>query len=123
VRLNEIFETYKDDVEILLIYIREAHAADGWVTPQNLYDGIDYNEPTTDDERANVAHVCQIELGLNMPMFLDGIDNDVEEKYITAPMRLYLVDKDGTIVFNGAQGPFGWDADAWEDAIKEQLAG
>jgi hypothetical protein len=37
-------------------------------------------------------------------------------------MRLFLVDKDGTLVYTGDQGPRGWDADTWEQAIKAQLA-
>ncbi len=112
-RLNEIYQAHKGGIEFFLIYIHEAHAANGWQTPQNLYEEIIYDAPTTDDERAEIGQACQINLDLKMPMLLDSIDNDVEEKYITSPIRLFVIDKDGIITFNGAQGPRGFDPDAW----------
>ncbi len=52
---------------------------------------------------------------------IDSIDNDVEEKYISLPMRLYLVGADGRIVYTGDRGPFGFNPDTWEDAIKKEI--
>lgn len=121
-RLNEIYETYKNDVEFLAIYIHEAHPSDGWQTPQNLYDEVVYEAPVDDDERAEIANACQIELDLEMPMLVDGIDNAVEEAYISEPIRMFMIDRDGVITFNGAQGPAGFNPDDWEAAIQEQLA-
>ena len=121
-RLNEIYDTYKDGIQFYLIYIHEAHPSDGWQTPQNLYDAVVYEAPTTQDERADVANACVIGLDLKMPMLVDNIDDEVEEKYISEPIRLFVIDPAGRITFNGAQGPRGFDPDAWEVAIKEQLA-
>lgn len=121
-RLNEIYDSYKDQIDFLLIYIREAHPSDGWQTPQNLYDEVVYETPHTDDERADIAAACQIDLDLEMPMLIDSIDNDVEDKYFSKPIRLFVIDANGTITFNGAPGPHKFDPDAWEAAIKEQIA-
>ena len=121
-RLNEIHETYKNDVEFLLIYIHEAHPSDGWQTPQNLYDAVVYETPTNDDERSEIANACQIELDLKMPMLVDGIDNAVEEAYVSEPIRMYMIDRNGILTFNGAPGPAGFNPDDWEAAIQEQLA-
>jgi hypothetical protein len=123
VRLNEIYNTYKNDVETFLIYIREAHPSDGWQTPQNLYDDVIYETPNSDDDRAEISGVCQINQDIRLPMLLDGIDNDIENKYISAPIRLFVIDPDGKITFNGAPGPQGFDPGAWEVAIKEQVGG
>ena len=120
-RLNEIYRTYKDQVEFLAIYIREAHPDDGWRVGANLDADIRIREPVTDDERAEVAEICQIGMDLQMPMLIDSIDNDVEEKYIAIPMRLFLITRDGKIAYTGDEGPRGWDADGWEEAIKAQL--
>ena len=121
-RLNEIHDAYQDRIQFFLIYIHEAHPSDGWQTPQNLYDEVVYRAPTSDDERAEIANACQIDLDLDMPMLVDKIDNEVEEKYISEPIRLFVIDPKGTITFNGAQGPRGFDPDAWEEAIKAELA-
>ena len=87
-RLNELYETYKDRVEFYLIYIREAHPADGWQVPNNLIEDILYDEPTTDEERTEVASACQINLGIDMPMLVDGIDNDIDDVVFTSTSML-----------------------------------
>ena len=120
-RLNEIYDTYKDQMEFLTIYTREAHPADGWQVQNNLDENIVFNEPTTDDERTEIAGICQLKMDLQMPMLVDGIDNEVEEKYISIPMRLFLVDKDGALAYVGDRGPRGFDVDGWVEAIEKQV--
>jgi len=122
VRLNELYAKYKDQVQFYIVYIREAHPHDGWRVPNNLIEDIIFDEPTTDDERTEVAAACQIDLGLEMPMLVDAIDNDVDNKYVGLPMRLFLVDADGKIAFAGDKGPFGWDDEAFEEKLKEVIA-
>ena len=121
-RLNELYATYKDQVRFYIVYIREAHPHDGWRVPNNLIENIIYPEPTTDDERTEVASACQINLNLHMPMLIDSIDNDIDEKYVGLPMRLFLIDAEGQIAYAGDKGPFGWDDEAFEDAIKTAIA-
>ena len=79
-------------------------------------------EPTTDAERTEVAAACQVNLDLRMPMLIDRIDNDIDDKYVGLPMRLFLVDAAGKIAFAGEKGPFGWDDEAFEAALKEAIA-
>ena len=120
-RLNELYDTYRDRAEFFLIYIREAHPANGWQVPNNLIEDVIYDEPTTDEERAEVASACQIALDIEMPMLVDRVDNDVEEKYVGLPMRQFLIDAEGRIAYAGAKGPFGWDDEAFEEALKAIL--
>jgi len=122
VRLREIYRTYKDQLSFFLIYVKEAHPADGWQTPQNLYEEVIYNAPTTIDERAEIGHACQIGLDLELPMLIDTIDDATEKAYVAAPVRLYVIGPDGRIGFAGGQGPRDYDLDAWERGIREQLA-
>lgn len=120
-RLNKIYTEYKSDTQFYVIYIREAHPDDGWRVPENLKARVHYREPRTDAERTAVATVCQINLDLQMPMLIDSIDNDVEEKYVSLPMRLYLVGAHGRIVYTGERGPFGFNPDTWEEAIRNEV--
>lgn len=120
-RLNELHDAYADKIDLVLIYVREAHPSDGWQTPQNLYADVVYETPTSDDERAEIAHACQIDLDLKYPMLLDRIDDKVDLAYGAKPMRLYVIDADGKVTYNGAPGPFGFDPDAWEEKLKEQI--
>ena len=120
-RLNELYARYKDQVQFYIIYIREAHPHDGWRVPNTLIENIVYDEPTTDEERTEVASACQIDLGLDMPMLLDSIDNDIDKKYVGLPMRQFLIDADGKITYAGAKGPFGWDDEAFEETLKSLI--
>jgi iodothyronine deiodinase-like protein len=121
VRLNEIYGKYRDQVRFFVIYIREAHPDDGWRVPENLRQNIHFREPCSDGERKAVATLCQINLDLEMPMLVDAIDNRVEDGYIALPMRLYLIGRDGRIVYTGERGPRGFDPDSWEAAIKAEI--
>ena len=120
-RLNQLYATYKDQVQFYIVYISEAHPARGWQVPNNLIEDILYDEPSTDDERTEVATACQIGLDLHMPMLVDGIDNDIDEKYVGLPMRLFLVDGEGKIAYAGEKGPWGWDDVAFEAVLKEMI--
>jgi hypothetical protein len=122
VRLNELYARYREQVQFYIVYIREAHPQHGWQVPNNLIDDVLYDEPSTDDERTEVASACQIALDLHMPMLVDGIDNDIDEKYVGLPMRLFLVDEDGKIAYAGEKGPFGWDDEGFEEVLKRVIA-
>lgn len=120
-RLNELYHAYKDQMHFYMVYIREAHPHDGWRVPNNLIEDINYYEPTTLEERAEVANACQLHMDIHMPMLVDRIDNDVDGKYVGLPMRLFLIDADGKIVFSGKKGPHGWDDRVFEEAVKQTL--
>lgn len=117
-RLNELYAKYQDRVQFYMVYIREAHPDNGWQVPNNLIEHIIYDEPSTDDERTEVASACQLALDIHMPMLVDRIDNDVDRKYVGLPMRMFLVDAQGRIAFAGKKGPFGWDDEAFEATLK-----
>ena len=123
-RLNEIYDRYADrDVRFFAVYIREAHPDDGWRVPDNLEENIHFDEPRTDEARAEVAAVCRTAMDLRMPMLIDRIGNEVEDEYVAVPIRLYVVDRGGRIAYTGDDGPFGFDPDSWEEAIRAQISG
>lgn len=121
-RLNELYATYREQVQFYIIYIREAHPAGGWQVPNNLIEKIIYDEPATDKERTEVASACQINLGLDMPMLIDSMDNNIDNQYVGLPMRQFLIDKNGKIVYAGAKGPFGWNDEAFETELKKLIS-
>ena len=87
-----------------------------------IRSGMTYNESQNEDERANVANACQIALDIELPMLLDSIDNAVEDKYVSALIRLFVINKAGKLTFNGAQGPFGFDLEKRDVAIRDVLS-
>lgn len=120
--MNKIYETYKDRIDFYLVYIREAHPSDGWQVRSNLDDKLEFLEPKTEDERAEMASVCMLDLGFTMPMLLDTMENEVDNKYAALPERLYVLDKDGNVFFRGIMGSRGFDVDTWREAVRAQAA-
>jgi hypothetical protein len=110
-------------VSFLAVYIREAHPEDGWILPENRRSGVAVYEPVTSEDRLAVASTCAVDLRMRMPMAVDGVDNAVASTYGGWPDRLYLVGRDGTIVYQGGDGPFGFKPAELERAIVEHLAG
>ncbi len=88
----------------------------------NVTDEVVFHQPTTMEERAEVAETCVLRLDLNMPTLLDAMDDAVDRAYAALPERLYVVDRGGEVTFQCGPGPFGFDIDGWEQAIQAQIA-
>ena len=121
-RLNEAYETYKDRMNFFCIYINEAHPDDGWQIKVNLDSDIIHNQPSTIEERADIAEVCQLDLRLNMPVLLGDIENETDLSYAARPVRLFVLDEDGVIVHRSGVGPRDLDVEGALAAI-EKIAG
>ena len=120
--LHDLYHTYGDRVEFLVVYIREAHPDDGWISQGNQEPDIHVYDPTTEEERAEVAQACAIALDIEMTVLVDGIDDTVASAYGALPDRLYLVGSDGRIAFQGEKGPRGFVPEDLEAAIRQELA-
>lgn len=106
-------------MEFFVVYIREAHPTDGWQVESNERDDVLYHQPTNLVERTEVANVCALRLDLSIPTLIDDMQNSTDLKYYALPDRLYLVGRDGRIVYRGAPGPFGFVAAELEQAIED----
>jgi Iodothyronine deiodinase len=109
-------------VAFFVIYIREAHPTDEWLVESNEHDSVLYAQPTTLEERTEVASACALQLDLTIPMLIDDLDNSTDRKYYALPDRFYLVGRDGRIVYRGRPGPFGFIVAELEKAMKRYLA-
>ena len=101
------------------VYIQEAHPSDIWQMGSNVREGVVFRNPRSDAERVRVADSCVRNLGIRMQALVDGMDNKVEQEYTGWPDRLYLISKDGRVVFKSRPGPFGFEPASLEAAIKK----
>jgi hypothetical protein len=108
-------------VHFLAVYIREAHPQEGWIISENVRSGLAVHEPTSDDERREVASMCATNLHMQMTMVVDHVDNAVASAYGGWPDRLYLIGQDGRIAYQGGEGPFGFKPAELERAIVREL--
>ena len=108
-------------MEFFVVYIREAHPTNEWQVEDNEDQEILYTQPVTLDERAHVANACALRLQLSIPTLLDDMTNSTDLKYYALPDRLYLIGRDGRVVYRSAPGPFGFIAAELEKAIEGHL--
>ena len=64
-----------------------------------------------------MAKTCCDSLGITMPMVVDGMDDRVGHAYSGMPDRLYVLDRDGRVVYKGGRGPFGFKVGEMEQAL------
>jgi hypothetical protein len=119
--LEELHRQYRNQVAFFVVYIKEAHPEDGWVLGRNRRADVRVSDPTTDEQRADVAQTCVVRMRIGIPVLIDGIDNAVASAYGGWPDRLYLIGRDGRIAFQGDQGPFGFKPPDLENAIRAEL--
>jgi hypothetical protein len=119
VRLDNLANTYGDKVSLFSVYIREAHAEGEDQVPRNLDEDVIFEQPATSDERAEVAAACMLRHNFSFPMLMDNMENEAEEKYMSWPDRLYLIDSDGKIAYQGGMGPLYFDVDEFEQELKK----
>src|SRR5262245_61900487 len=108
---------YEGRVQFLAVYIREAHPTDGWRLPSNDKAGILIAEPPSTKERCDVAARCCQALQMTMPHLVDEVDDAVGRAYSGMPDRLYVIGRDGRVVFKGGRGPFGFIPGEMEQAL------
>lgn len=69
------------------MYIKEAHASDGW----HMEEVVDYKNPTSLDER---KAACEKLISLYDPKItiaMDMMSDDLEKAYKAWPERLYII--------------------------------
>ena len=52
-----------------------------------------------------------------MPLLVDEIDDRVGRAYSGMPDRLYVIDRDGKVIYKGGRGPFGFKPGEMEQSL------
>ncbi len=101
-----LYERFGDQAEFVLVYIREAHALDGWSLDHSGWSII--TDPRNAEERkAAAAQTCSM-LKLPFTTVVDTIDDAVAERWSAWPERLFVIGRGGRVAYVGAQGPWGF---------------
>ena len=132
--LKDVFTKYRDQVEFITVYVREAHPSDKWWLGESRTQRAvmrlakarvrtDIVDPTTLAERRVVAEACRKTLlGGEVPVYVDTLDDRVSTMYTGKPTRIYLIGRDGRVVYNPGIGPFGFNPKHLGQEIEAYLA-
>lgn len=114
--LQNLYSAYSEQVQFLVIYIREAHPVDGWYMGDH-----NFKDPQTIEERRAMAGTCEVQLKYGITTYVDEMDDRVMQAYAAWPDRLFLIDADGKVAFAGGIGPWGFKPGKLKDAIDRLL--
>lgn len=132
-RFLPVYKKYRDDVEFMMIYVREAHPTDKWWLAEtkfmrlisvmsNNYASYDIKEPESIDERRIAATSCKAKLLEDMPVLVDNMDNKVDLTYVAWPTRVYFIDQDGKVKYDSGLGPYGLSPEELEKELSSYLS-
>jgi glutathione peroxidase-family protein len=117
------------DVEFLTIYTAEAHTEDGWKLVDQYINDEEYTNE--DDfcfsyaininERKKMAAWLIDKKHFDIPLVLDTMEDYLLKAYNSWPIRLYII-HESKVVYCGDQGPFGYEPDSVDIALKKLLA-
>ena len=79
--------------------------------------GIDLAQPTSDEQRCDIAGQCRQRLELDIPFLVDSVSDTVGVTYSGMPNRFYLIDQEGRVAFKSGRGPFGFKPGELEQAL------
>lgn len=115
--IDDLAQRYQREVQFVGIYVRETHPSDGWRMESNARLGVELAQPKTYDDRAAAARQCYAALKCSMPLAVDTIDDQVGNAYSGMPIRLYVIDGEGRVVYKGGRGPYGFKPGEMEQAL------
>ena len=121
-QIEELQNKYSDVANFVIVYIKEAHPDDEWQVDSNEDGGIIYTQPTSTEERRELARAFVDQMDVETETLLDDIDNTAMACYAAWPERLYIIGTDGRIIYKGGMGPFYFDPDEVEEILQKEFA-
>lgn len=103
--INQLQDSFGNDVQILVVYTVEAHP-DKDTSPyfgrvntgsQNVKEGVLYQQPTTYGERKAIVEDLLKDIAIKVPVLIDGPCNEWWINYAKAPNNATLIDTDGVV--------------------------
>ncbi len=123
--LKALVDKYQDKLNIVIVYVIEAHPVGSVcpykgvedVTPENERDGILRKQPKTLDDRVELAAEFKRLLRINVPIYVDNVQDEAWKGLGAAPNLALLVDREGLVVSRS-----GWfEGKKSQEAIEKYL--
>jgi len=111
------------EVDVVTIYIVEAHPSDEWALNTGLDDGAAcIRQPRNLTERMNAA--ASFATRYEYPtdnLVIDNMQNTLCQAYGAEPERLYVI-SDGKLAYCGGMGPYHYSPDEMRCFLNKTLA-
>jgi hypothetical protein len=106
--MEKLQERFGDRVQFLVIYTQEAHPVGSkspyvdreWNPWINRWTGVRITQPTTDEERRQLAQATLEDLELRGQLMVDGLDNAAWLAFGAASAPAFVLASDGRVVLS-----------------------
>ncbi|XP_052818325.1 type I iodothyronine deiodinase-like [Mya arenaria] len=114
-QFNQLVDDFAHEIDFVTVYIREAHASDGWNLIGNKYE---ISQHETIDDRIEAAKLLS-DSGLRSPLFVDTMEDNAQKAYSSLPEALFVIE-DGKIIFK-AFGPYAYDPSQLQSWLTDKV--
>jgi len=109
-----------DHADFVIVYIEEAHPADGWAYSCNY---LISQHRTMEERLAAATKLTAFPLPGNMTVVAASMSDELTRAYGALPERLYVVHS-GTVAYQGRRGPHGFrvgEVASWLSTYRDTL--
>lgn len=113
-RLGRLASQFVELADFLMVYIEEAHPADGWAFRDNVH------VRTHRDIKERIAATSFLEAKSDLTLVVDNMDDECNRAYGGLYERLYIV-QNGVVAYQGNRGPAGFkvaEVEEWLNKYK-----
>jgi len=113
--INQWATTFAENVEIIVVYIEEAHASNVWP----LGHFVDIPQHTCLADRQKAALLLREKFGLSpdVPVYLDSMENKFDEAFAVWPERYYTINDGHMWDVAEPTTEFGYDRAEFSNAL------
>ena len=115
--IEKLRKEFSSQADFAIVYIKEAHPEDEWQSENNVKQDVLYQQPKTFEARMEVARQFLDRMDVETNAYVDDIRNTALACYAAWPERIYVVDREGRIVYKGGMGPFYFDPDGLREFL------
>ena len=109
--IEKIRDEFKNEVALVLVYIKEAHPSDEWQSDNNVTSNVIFKQPQSFEARLEVARSFVDRMKVDSETLVDDARNTALACYAAWPERIYVIDGNGKIAFKSGMGPFYFEPD------------
>jgi len=120
-KFGSLRQNYSQVADFVIIYIAEAHPAPLPGGKVHFNGNYDIKTHTRMEDRVAAAQTLKKEGGSHITgctILVDPMDDRANQCYAALPERLYVI-LDGTVIYEGGLGPFGYSLEEVEDCLKK----
>ena len=90
--MNDLFTRFQDKFNFINIYVKEAHASNEWPIRNKKEFVIEQHKDS--QQRVNLAQKLQNEYNVEMPIYVDTMNNEFVDIYAGWPLQCLLIYND-----------------------------